>query len=113
MNLGPMLPLMTHCPMCKALYAAESVKLVKEQSHVRLYHSTCHSCEHGLFYYVVQSEGGVSAVGLVTDACGSDALRLADSPTITADECIKTHRIVANHSKDLCQNLLDIREKLA
>jgi hypothetical protein len=108
-----MLPLMTHCPMCKALYAAEAVKLVNEKAHVKLYHSTCHTCMHGLFYYVVQSEGGVSAVGLVTDAAGDDALRLANSKVVTADECISTHRIVSNQSQDLCQNLLDIREKLA
>jgi len=113
MNLSSMLPLMTHCPMCKALYPVESVKLVREQAHVRLYHSTCQSCKHGLFYYVIQSEGGMSAVGLITDACGSDALRLAESSVITAEECINTHRIITKQSKDLCQNLLDIREKLA
>jgi hypothetical protein len=113
MNFGSMLPLMTHCPMCKSLYPVEAVKLIREQAHVRLYHSTCGSCEHGLFYYVVQSEGGVSAVGLITDACGSDALRLAESSVVTADECINAHRIISKHSQDLCQNLLDIREKLA
>jgi len=108
-----MLPLMTHCPMCKALYAAESVKLICEKANVKLYHSTCHSCSHGLFYYVLQSEGGVSAVGLITDAVGSDALRLAEALPVSSDECISAHRIVSDQSQDLCQNLLDIREKLA
>lgn len=99
--------------MCKSLYAAESVKLIQEENHVKLYHSTCHSCGHGLFYYVSEAEAGMSAVGLITDAGGSDAFRLANFGPVEPDECIAAHRILANQSQDLCQNLLDIREKLA
>ncbi len=108
-----MLPLMTHCPICKALYPTEQVKLVLEQGNVKLFHSTCPSCSHGLFYYIVQDEAGVSAIGLITDANSDDALRLAQTQAVSAEDCILAHKIISGQSRDLCQNLLDMREKLA
>ncbi|MBD3281819.1 hypothetical protein GF391_03675 [Candidatus Uhrbacteria bacterium] len=104
---------MTHCPICKALYPKEQVKLISEQNNAKLYHSTCATCGHGLFYYVIQGQAGVSAIGLVSDATGADASRMADAGIITGDDCIKAHKIIEKNSQDLCQNLLDIREKLA
>lgn len=108
-----MLPLMTHCPMCKSLYPSESVKLIRENVNVKLYHSTCATCGHGLFYHVVQGEAGVSAIGLVTDAAAEDALKRPKAEVISSDYCIKAHKIITKQSRDFCRNLLDIREKLA
>ncbi len=104
---------MTHCPMCKSLYPSEFVKLINENAKVKLYHSTCAACGHGLFYHVVLGEAGVSAIGLVTDAAAEDALKLPKADVISSDYCIKAHKIITQQSQDLCQNLLDIREKLA
>lgn len=106
-------PLMTHCPLCRALYADEQVKLVLERSQARLYHSMCGTCRHGLFAYVLEAQGGISSIGLVTDASGEDAMSLADAPTVTSEECIAAHRMLSEQSKDICRRLLDISGKLA
>jgi hypothetical protein len=99
--------------MCRTLYASEDVKLVAEQSRVKLYHSTCSSCAHGLFYYMVEAGGGVSAVGLITDASASDAPKLISAPALSSEDCISVHRMISDKSRDLCRNLLDISGKLA
>lgn len=106
-------PLMTHCPMCQALYERESVKLIAERKPVRLYHSMCASCSHGLLAYVIDAPGGISSVGLITDISGEDALRQADLLTISAEECIASHRLILEQSQDICRQLLDISGKLA
>lgn len=106
-------PLLTHCPICRSLYAKEDVKLVEEASSVRLYHSNCQSCGHGLLAYVIESPGGVSSLGLVTDASGVDAVRLAENVPVSAEECIEAHRLILADSRELCRRLLDISGKLA
>lgn len=106
-------PLMSHCPLCHALYAQEDVKLVTEQERTKLYHSTCRSCGHGLFAYVMEMHGGMSSLGLVTDASGEDALRLADAQAVGSEECIQAHRLITEQSRELCRRWLDISGKLA
>ncbi|MFZ6015809.1 MAG: hypothetical protein ACOYUZ_05675 [Patescibacteria group bacterium] len=113
MNHNPIYPLMTHCPICHALFAAADVKLISETKCIRLYHSTCHSCGHGLFAYVMETNGGMSSIGLVTDAAGEDALRLADSEPVSSKECINAHRQINEQSRELCRRFLDISGKLA
>ncbi len=104
---------MTHCPLCHALYAQEDVKLVAQKEGVKLYHSACGSCGHGLLAYLLETHGGISSLGLVTDASGADALRLAQAKNIGSDECIQAHRLLTEHSRDLCRQWLDISGKLA
>lgn len=99
--------------MCHALYAKESVKLVEEKSHARLYHSACQLCGHGLLAYVLEVAGGVSSLGLITDASGVDITRLATEKPVSAEECMAAHRVILEQSRDLCQRLLDISGKLA
>ncbi len=99
--------------MCRGLYPAESVKLIAERPRVKLFHSTCPACGHGLFYYIVENSGGAGAVGLVTDASALDAVRLMNSSAISSEYCISAHRVISTASRDLCQDLLDISGKLA
>jgi len=113
MSFASAYPLLTHCPICHSLYAKESVRLVEEKAHARLYHSYCQSCGHGLLAYVMEIAGGVSSLGLVTDASGVDVLRLAGTPPVCAEECMTAHRLILEQSRDLCQRLLDISGKLA
>ncbi len=106
-------PLLTHCPICHSLYAKEDVKLVEEAARARLYHSFCRSCGHGLLAYVIESSAGVSSLGMVTDASGVDAVRLAEYEPVSAEECLEAHRLILADSRELCRRLLDISGKLA
>ena len=106
-------PLLNHCPICHALYAKEDVRLVEEKDRAKLYHSYCQACCHGLLAYVLEVAGGVSSLGLITDASGVDMARLANDPLVTAEECVAAHRLILENSRDLCQRLLDMSGKLA
>ena len=98
---------MSHCPICHAIYAKEDVRLVEEKSQARLYHSACAACGHGLLAYVLEISGGVSSLGLVTDASGMDCVRMAGQLPIGSEECMAFHRVIADQSRDLCRRLLD------
>ncbi len=106
-------PLLTHCPICHSLYAKKEVKLVEEKDDAKLYHSYCQACGHGLLAYVLEVAGGISSIGLITDASGVDMVRLADNQAISSDECVDAHRLILENSPALCQRLLDISGKLA
>ncbi|MDD5438176.1 MAG: hypothetical protein PHC70_03465 [Patescibacteria group bacterium] len=106
-------PLLTHCPICHSLYATEDVKLIEQKEDAKLYHSFCHNCGHGLLAYVLEVAGGISSIGLITDASGTDMVRLAEYQAISGDECVGAHRLILENSRGLCQRLLDISGKLA
>jgi hypothetical protein len=106
-------PLLTHCPICHSLYLKEEVKLVEEKEAAKLYHSFCKTCGHSLLAYVLEVSGGISSLGLITDASGVDMVRLVDYSAISAEECVAAHRVILENSQDLCQRLLDISGKLA
>ena len=113
MQQRPLQPLMTHCPMCHSLYSKEDTKLIKEDDKVKLYHSTCRTCKHGLFAYEIDATGGMSSLGLVTDAIDDDAYRLQQYQVVSAEECIEAHKLIFEQSRDICSRLLDISGKLA
>lgn len=100
-------PLLTHCPICHTLYAEEDVKLVAEKEQAKLHHSSCRACGHGLLAYVLEMAGGISSLGLITDASGVDMVRLADSSALSSEECVAAHRMILENSRDLCRRLLD------
>ncbi|MFA6099328.1 MAG: hypothetical protein WC750_00430 [Patescibacteria group bacterium] len=106
-------PLLSHCPICHTLFAKEDIKLVEEKEQATLYHSLCQACGHGLLAYVLETEGGISSLGLITDASGVDMVRLAGSEAVSSEECVAAHRMILENSGDLCRRLLDISGKLA
>ena len=106
-------PLMAHCPVCQALYIKGSVRLLAERPHVRLFHSMCPMCHHGMLAYVIDAPSGISSVGLITDISGEDALKQMNLEIISAEECIAVHRLILEQSRDICRQLLDISGKLA
>lgn len=106
-------PLLTHCPICHTSYPKESVQLVEERDQARQYHSMCQSCGHALLAYVLEISGGISSLGLVTDASCVDLVRLAGEHPIGSDECMEAHRLLAENSQGVCRRLLDMSGKLA
>lgn len=97
--------LLAHCPLCQAAYDEKQVRLVGEKGTTRLFHCTCQSCGHAMLALVLESQGALSSVGLVTDLEIQDAMRFMAEDSITSDDCLKTHRILQDESKDFCRLL--------
>lgn len=96
-----------HCPLCHVAYGSSEVRLVGERGQARLFHCTCLGCGQAVLAVVVEAQGGVSSVGLMTDLEIQDAVRFASLPAVAADECLAAHRILEQDSRDWCARLLD------
>jgi len=99
--------LLAHCPLCQTAYKTTEVRLLGERGTTRLFHCTCRSCGQAVLAVILESNGSVSSVGLVTDLEMADALRFTSAQTISSDECIAVHRLMEGESLAFCQYLLD------
>ncbi|MDO8617568.1 MAG: hypothetical protein Q7N87_01600 [Candidatus Uhrbacteria bacterium] len=98
--------IIAQCPMCQADYAQEKIHLVGERGNVRLFHCTCDGCGHAMLAIILESSGGLSSLGLVTDLEAKDALRFQKFPIINADECVGWHEILEGQSREVCRVLM-------
>ena len=105
MDTAPSSKLLAHCPLCQAMYGEKEVRLLGERGSTRLFHCTCNACGHAMLAVILESQGAVSSVGLVTDLEVQDALRFREMPSISADDCVVAHRILENESKGFCEAL--------
>jgi hypothetical protein len=101
--------MLAHCPLCHTAYESAEIRLLGEKGATRLFHCTCRSCGHSVLAVILETQGSVSSVGLVTDLELKDALRFKDADPITSDECIAAHRALAADSRAWCRRLLDIK----
>jgi hypothetical protein len=54
---------------------------------------------------ILEAQGSVSSLGLMTDLEAKDALRFQESAAVSADECIAAHRILEESSREFCDAL--------
>jgi len=54
---------------------------------------------------ILETQGSMSSVGLMTDLEIQDALRFRESPPISADDCIAAHRLLQEESQEFCRSL--------
>lgn len=99
--------LLAHCPLCQVAYQSAEVRLLGERGSTRLFHCTCRSCGQAVLAVILETNGSVSSVGLVTDLEIQDALRFTNVPAVSSDECIMAHRLMEGESQAFCQRLLD------
>jgi hypothetical protein len=99
--------IISHCPLCHAVYQASEIRLLGEKGPARLFHCTCAACGHAVMAIVLEANGAVSSVGLVTDMEAQDALRFRQALSVSTDDCLAIHELLEKNSRDLCRKLLD------
>lgn len=99
--------LLAHCPLCQAAYQSTEVRLLGERGVTRLFHCTCKQCGQAVLAVILETNGSVSSVGLVTDLEIQDALRFTNVEAVSSDECISAHRLLETDSLAFCRRLLD------
>jgi hypothetical protein len=97
--------LLAQCPLCHAAYPSADVQLVGEKGTTRLFHCTCRTCGHAMLAIVLENQGAVSSVGLMTDLEIQDAMRFREAAVISADDCIAIHRLLEGESQRFCAAL--------
>ncbi|MCI0479691.1 hypothetical protein L0Y59_04045 [Candidatus Uhrbacteria bacterium] len=105
MASAPSSKLLAHCPLCQTAYGDAEVRLLGERGSTRLFHCSCASCGHAMLAVILESQGAVSSVGLVTDLEVQDALRFRGAPTVSADDCLAAHALLETGSKGFCEAL--------
>lgn len=104
--MTPAPKLLTHCPLCQTQYEDQSVRLLGEDGTARLFHLTCSCCSHSVLAVILENQGGISSVGLVTDLEAQDALRFQEAEPISADDCLLAHGSIESKSKEVCKRLM-------
>jgi hypothetical protein len=97
--------LLSHCPLCQATYHDRSIRLLGEQGTTRLFHLTCDTCNHSVLAVILESQSGVSSIGLVTDLEAREAVAFRDAPVVSADDCVKAHVFLEERSREFCRAL--------
>lgn len=54
---------------------------------------------------VLEAQGSMSSLGLMTDLEATDALRFQEYAPISADDCIAAHRVLEEGSQAFCEAL--------
>ena len=98
--------LIANCPLCHAEYKNEQVRLVGQEGTSRLFHCTCNDCGNAMLAIILETNGSVSSVGLMTDLEAHDAIRMQSAEPVSADDCIRAHQILENDSRSLVDVLL-------
>ena len=106
MNPAQSSKLIANCPLCHAEYKNEKIRLVGQHGTSRLFHCTCNECENAMLAIILESNGSVSSVGLMTDLEAQDAVRIQNADPISANDCIRTHQLLKTDSKGLAEIIL-------
>lgn len=90
------------------MYSNQEVRLLGERGPTRLFHCSCHACGHAMLAIILETQGSISSVGVVTDLEVQDAMRFRDAKPITDDDCIRAHRALEEESLAFCEMLLKV-----
>ncbi len=95
------LKFISNCPVCKAVYAVESVKILDTHSHAgaaeaKFVHFFCEKCRTNFIAMVMMMAKGISTVGMITDLSFSDVEKFYHLPPLTVDELIEGRQFINN-----------------
>jgi hypothetical protein len=86
--------LISYCPICEASYDPKEAKLLGAKHASHLMHVQCGNCLNAILALVLMSSAGVSSVGLVTDLGAEEVDLFKESPPVSTDDVIETHRLL-------------------
>lgn len=87
------------CPLCEAPYEPLEIKILAEQERLHLLHVTCRECHHAVAALITREPGGVSSLGVVTDAQPEDIDRWRSAAPISWDDCLAWHDFLKEDQK--------------
>lgn len=90
--------LISYCPLCEASFSAGETRVLGCRDEGQLLHIRCGNCSNAILSLVLVSPVGVSSVGLVTDLRFDEVGRFKEAETVTTDDVIEAHRLLADES---------------
>jgi len=80
-----------NCPLCRAAYRGQDLKLVREVKGRYLFHILCPGCHASIINITMDNLIGVSSLYMVTDFTREDLVKFVDSSPVLCDEVIETY----------------------
>ncbi len=80
-----------NCPLCRAVYRGQDLKLVREVKGRYLFHILCPGCHASIINITMDNLIGVSSLYMVTDFSREDLVKFVDSSPVLCDEVIETY----------------------
>ena len=95
------LKFISNCPVCKALYNVETVKILDTHSHAggaeaKFVHFFCDNCRTNFIATIMMMAKGISTVGMITDLSFDDVEKFYHLPPFTVDELIEARQFINN-----------------
>ncbi len=79
------------CPLCDTEFNPLLAVVVGQYRQGQVSHVECRNCRTAIIAVMVQSSGGVSSFGFITDASAEDYARAQKMEPISADDVIDMH----------------------
>ncbi|MCA9375735.1 MAG: hypothetical protein KC925_01600 [Candidatus Doudnabacteria bacterium] len=79
------------CPGCRSEYSPIEARIVAEKEGGYFLFHECNGCRSSIVSTLVEENGGISSLGLVTDLTYYDAARFRSGTAITADHILDVY----------------------
>ena len=89
----------SNCPSCHAQYSPVEARVVAEKEGGYMLFHECNGCKSTVVSALVEEEGGVTGIGLVTDMTYYDASRFRDGQSVTPDHVLDAYVSLKNMVK--------------
>jgi len=77
------------CPLCNKEYKPLNMRIVENAGDTILAHSHCPKCDGAILSLLYKDFLGITLVGLVTDLCYADAVRIKDGHSVSSDSVLE------------------------
>lgn len=91
------------CPICNSRYKDDQARVIEEKGDAHLIHIECQKCLSNVVALVVKAGVGVSSMGMVTDLTAPDVEKFKNNGSVTANDCIEAHNLLAADHNQLIE----------
>jgi len=80
-----------NCPICRAGFRGEDLKMIHEARGRYLFHILCPGCHASIINITMDNLIGTSSLYMVTDFTREDLVKFVNSSRVTCDEVIEAY----------------------
>ena len=82
-----------NCPICDRKFANSDIIPIEEEKTINTVYAECQKCESSIVLGIIKNVPGlVTTVGMLTDMKFEDIGKMANMPSLTANDVLEVHR---------------------
>ncbi len=83
-----------YCPVCNLHYKPLEAKVLEEGINSHLLYIKCQNCQSAVLTLVLNSNLGLTSIGLITDLKSDEVFKFKDQKNITYDDILEFHQLI-------------------